>query len=82
MFVINLRLVPFKHSLMLADKAWMKLHSGRLWPYTQTLNLAEKACQEQIHLLITNINKLTHNNFTLRPGFNAIFFFVINAIAI
>jgi hypothetical protein len=33
------------------------LHSGRLWPYPQTLELSEKACQIQMLQILTKIHK-------------------------
>ncbi len=34
------------------------LHSGKLWPYPQTLDSVGKACQGQTHYLITKIREL------------------------
>ena len=39
------------------------LHSGKLWPYLQTLDQAGKACQGQTHQLIKRIRKLRTKKF-------------------
>ncbi len=38
--------------------AWKVLHSGKLWPYVQTLDKAGKACQVQTLHFIMSIRKL------------------------
>jgi hypothetical protein len=70
---------PFQLSLMLVSKAkglpkkWRnrkELHSGRVWPYSKTLDWVENACQGQTLWLIMNVSKLHPSNYIRKKLYN------------